>query len=177
MVKTKGVPLPDIDELNEAAPKSEWRDGPNGPQGPWQWATFVYLLDPQTAGRATYVGGSIGARIGVAELQNNVADMRALRGEACCPVVMLGLKPMKTKNFGVRQRPYFQPVRWVLLNTGQAIAPAIEHRPEQKQLPQQPPQGYPDDYQGDGRVTNQAPKLKEVQRPSLREELDDEIDF
>jgi hypothetical protein len=172
IIKMKGEPLPDLDKLNEAAPQSEWREGPNGMAGPWQWAVLVYLLDPRTAGRATYAGGSTGARIGVDELRDNVSSMRMLRGQAVRPIVMLDLKPMKTKKFGIKQRPYFRPVRWVELNVGASAVPKIEHQAD----PQKPalPAGYPNDYaEAKGRVSN----LKTVERPSVSEKIEDEIPF
>jgi hypothetical protein len=172
IIKQKGRTLPAFDELNEAAPKSEWREGPNGMAGPWQWGVFVYLLDSRTAGRATFVGGSTGARIGVNELQDNVSSMKMLRGQTVRPIVRFDLKPMKTKKFGIKQRPYFRPVRWVELNVGASAVPRIEHQSNSGKPAL--PIGYPNDYaEAKGRVSN----LKTVERPSVSEEIEDDIPF
>ena len=43
-----GERWPDIDELNEKAPRSEWRDYFGNKVGPWQNSRVVYLMDPKT---------------------------------------------------------------------------------------------------------------------------------
>jgi hypothetical protein len=171
IIKQKGQPLPDLDELNAKIPQSQWEEGFDGkPKPPWQQQWFVHLLDPQTAERRTYVGGSWGAMRGVGELQDDVFCMRRLRGEAVSPIVMLDTKPMKTK-YGIKPRPWFRTVRWVELNVS-ASAPAIEHQPAA--TAGLTIGGYPEDYAtaSGGRVSN---KLKAVEKPTLSEELDDEI--
>src|SRR6478735_7307490 len=45
----------DIEQLNEACPKSEWSEDLNGKlRGPWQLQNVVYMVDLQTMQRFTY---------------------------------------------------------------------------------------------------------------------------
>jgi hypothetical protein len=50
ILKQRGKPLPDVDALNAAIPKTEWDDdGFDGePRPPWELNWVTYLLDPQT---------------------------------------------------------------------------------------------------------------------------------
>jgi hypothetical protein len=110
--KERGKPLPDLDELNESVPQSEWREGIDGKlQGPWQFQEVVYLLDPDTAGKFTFANGAVGTKIAVSQLRDQVRSMRALRGENVVPLVELSDAPMPTK-FGMRRRPEFKVIRW-----------------------------------------------------------------
>ena len=105
-------PLPDINDLNEAVPRSEWEPGLDGkPRPPWQHQVIVYLIDPTSGGFFTYLNSTIGARIAVDQLREKVITMRALRGAGVVPVVRLAHRPMKTA-FGVKHRPEFEVVEW-----------------------------------------------------------------
>jgi hypothetical protein len=140
----------DVKQLNQEAPKSEWRDGPSGPTGPWQLQWLIFLFDPQTAGRFTYPTSTIGGNIAIGDLSERIKRMRWLRGQHVYPVVCLRSTHMKTK-FGSRQRPHFEIVRWVQLGgDGSAALPGPE-----KPL-----------------LTDQA-----VKEPSLKEETRDEVPY
>jgi hypothetical protein len=105
-------PLPNVNDLNEAVPKSEWEPGLDGkPKPPWQHQVIVYLIDPTSGGFFTYLNSTIGARIAVEQLREKVITMRALRGTRVVPVVKLMHRPMKTQ-FGMRNRPEFEIVGW-----------------------------------------------------------------
>jgi hypothetical protein len=157
IIKCKDVPFPDVDKLNEQISREQWRKGPSGePQGPWQKAWYVYLFDVQSGERATFITTSIGGRIAVVEIREDIGWMRKLRGHAVVPVVLLGLKPFPTK-FGMKQRPWLRPVRWAELGAA-GIADQLEHKPEPKALPD-------------------ATGLKEVRPISAKEALDDELPF
>jgi hypothetical protein len=105
-------PLPDINDLNEAVPKSEWELGLDAkPKPPWQHQVIVYLIDPASGGFFTYLNSTIGARIAVDQLREKVITMRALRGARVVPVVKLAHRPMKTA-FGMKHRPEFEVVEW-----------------------------------------------------------------
>jgi hypothetical protein len=134
IVKVKGQAFPTADELNGREPRSEWRPGMTGELvGPWQMAWFVQLLDVQSGERMTFVTTSIGGRIAVTDLREDIAWMKKLRGAEVAPIVTLGLKPFPTK-YGLKQRPWLRPVRWVHMG-GEGLTPVLEHKPELKALP------------------------------------------
>lgn len=144
-----GEKFPDLDALNEAAPKSEWREGPNGKMhGPHQSQYIVHLLDPKTMDRFSFATGTVGGGIAVRELRDKVTWMRRLRGQNVFAVVTLADRHMKTR-FGGRQRPHFNVTRWITLGTDDTTAlPAPSSGPL-------PP--------------------REVTEPTLAEELNDDI--
>jgi hypothetical protein len=117
-----GEKFPDIEELNEKAPRSEWTEGRDGkPCGPWQAQYIVYLLDPKTMERYSFPTSTVGGSIAVRELREKVLWMRRLRGQNVYAVVTLSDKFMKTR-FGGRQRPHFVIVRWIMLGAEEKAA-------------------------------------------------------
>jgi hypothetical protein len=169
IVKVKGEPFPSADTLNEAIPKARWRDGPNGLQGPWQLTMFVMMLDVQSGERCTFVTTSIGGRIAVTELRDDIAWMRRLRGADVAPVVLLDLKPFPTR-YGVKSRPWLRPTRWVVLGGGEL---ATLPEPTPKLLPgaeEKRAAGLNPDSGGGGRV-----KLKDVKPVTTSEAIGDEL--
>jgi len=122
-----GEKFPDLEALNAAAPKSEWREGPNGQsRGPWQTQYLVYLLDADTVGRYTYPTGTIGGGMAVRDLVDRTKWMRKFRGVNVFPVVTLGDAHMNTR-FGGRQRPHFNIVRWIRFDgDGNALPAATQ---------------------------------------------------
>jgi hypothetical protein len=124
IVKRPGQPWMDIDELNAKVPKENWEIGLDGePRPPWQKQFIVYLLDPNSAAKFTFANGTIGARIAVTNLKDQVKWMRAMRGDHVVPLVELTNKPMKTKH-GQKLRPDFKVIEWRDLG-GTQIAPPI----------------------------------------------------
>ena len=108
-----GEKFPDIEALNEAAPKSEWHEGPDGKMhGPWQIQQIVYLLNLETMDRFTYPTGTTGGFIAIRELVDKTTWMRKLRGPNVYPRVALRDLFMNTR-FGGRQRPHFEVKGWV----------------------------------------------------------------
>jgi hypothetical protein len=98
-----GEKLPDLQQLNEACPRSEWTEDLSGkPRGPWQFCSCVYLVDLLTMQRFTFPTSTIGGGICVQELIGAVKMMRKFRGRNVFPVVSMASKPMKTR-FGGRQ--------------------------------------------------------------------------
>src|SRR5260370_131257 len=87
------------------------------------------MTTPQAKLTLPLRGGPDDGFNGVKELQENVSDKRMLLGQLVSPIVKLSLKPMKTRLYGIKPRPWFKPERWVELNAGNA-APQIEHQPE-----------------------------------------------
>jgi hypothetical protein len=144
---------PDVKAMNDAAPKSEWREGPDGkPQGPWSCQWVIYLVDPLTLDKFTYPTNTTGGHIAIGDISDRIKNMRRFRGEHVYPVITLSDTFMNTR-FGGRQRPHFKIMRWVSPRGGGQVealpAPQTISQPE---LP-----------------------LTEVKEPSLAEEMDDEI--
>jgi hypothetical protein len=125
IVAEPGKPLPNLNDLNAAVPEEAWEVGPDGnKKPPWQFQHVVYLVDMETAAKYTFASGTMGARIAVDNLRDQVATMRTLRGHVT-PIVSLGDAPMSTK-FGIKVRPAFDIVGWTHLSG--VVAPAqLEH--------------------------------------------------
>jgi hypothetical protein len=124
-----GKPLPDVDELNSQIPEEEWEKGLDGkPKAPWVLQHVAYFIDPVSAESYTFVNGTFGARLAVEKLADRVANMQRLRGGNALPVVKLESKPMKTK-FGTKQRPEFTVVEWREIGASGGEVRAIEHQP------------------------------------------------
>jgi hypothetical protein len=101
-------PLPDVDSLNAAIPKP-WPPGLNGQEEPPYAVHFVVqFCDPQTGQLYTFVNKTFGSKLAYEQLEEQIAVMCALRGANVVPVVLLDQAPMKTRNFGVKTRPYFK---------------------------------------------------------------------
>src|SRR6516165_615306 len=96
------------------------------PKAPWVLQHVAYFIDPVSAESYTFINGTFGARLAVEKLQDRVANMQRLRGNAL-PVVKLESKPMKTK-FGTKQRPEFTVVEWREIGTNGGEVKAIEHK-------------------------------------------------
>lgn len=145
-----GAGLPDVDELNEAFPQSEWELGLDGqPRPPWQPQYAVYLLDASDASLYTFANGTTGAKIAWQRLVDRISWMWALRRAKVVPLVKLDSKMMKTK-FGAKLRPEFTVVNW--RDFSDSGGPPLE--------------GGPQNLIG-----------KPVKTPSTAEELQDDIPF
>jgi hypothetical protein len=122
IVKKPGEQLPLVDDLNAKIPHHEWELGVDGkPRPPWQFQEVVYFLDTTTAERFTFASGTIGARIAVEKLRDQVKWMRQLRGACVMPIVELGSASMKTK-FGSKIRPAFNVKSWAELGGQSGVA-------------------------------------------------------
>src|SRR6516225_9716979 len=129
--------FPDIQEMNEGVPRSEWVEGPDGQQrGPWQAQHVLYLLDAGPMDKYTFATVTTGGRIAIRELRDKLVWMRRLRGPNVYPVITLADKFMNTR-FGGRQRPFFVIKRWVRLG---GEGGEVEALPP----PSLPPQTQPD---------------------------------
>jgi hypothetical protein len=141
----------DVEQLNEACPKSEWSEDLNGkPRGPWQLQNVCYLVDMETMQRFTYPTSTVGGGIALNDLKDAVKLMRRFKGPGIYPVVSPAAKHMSTR-FGGRQRPHFIIKRWISFNPeGMAALPPASD----KALPS---------------------GAHVVEQPTLREELNDDI--
>jgi hypothetical protein len=119
-------PLPDLEILNEAVPKSEWEPDFNGnPKPPYQHEVIVHLVNLATGEIYTFIASSVGAHMAWDHLREAVMTMRALRGARVMPLVRLAERPMKTK-FGLRGRPAFEIVNWHTPGDGTPALPTPE---------------------------------------------------
>jgi len=169
-IKMKGKPLPDIDALNAGVPEDEWEQAPNNPdpKPPYQQSWYVHLLCPQTMERLTFIGGSVGAKIGVTALQDAVSDWRLVtKSKTACPIVKLTLRPWRSKKWGAKPGPWFHPVRWVDLGDDGGL-PQLE-APSVRQIEHKPENEY---AEAKGRA-----RLKTIKPPTTEEMVDDEIPF
>ena len=119
-----GEKFPDIKALNDAVPREDWSEGPDGhPRGPWQAQHILYLVDPVTMDRYSYPTGTTGGGIAIRELVDKITLMRMTRGPNLYAVVTLSDTFMKTK-WGGRQRPHFNIVKWTRLGAqaGEEVA-------------------------------------------------------
>src|SRR5262249_668985 len=154
--------------MNEKVPREDWVEGPDGKlRGPWQPANFLYLLDPVTGDRVTFVTGTVGGRIAIQELCDKVSWMRRLRGQNVHAVVLLTDAFMKT-GLGGRQRPDFKIVRWVRLGGDGGEVEALPPPPSPTTTQSMPiTQSVP--------VTQTSAQsdlpLKEVKEPSIQEDM------
>jgi hypothetical protein len=154
-----GEKFPDIEELNQRAPRSEWSDGPNSkPRGPWQAQYVLYLLNLETMDRFTFPTGTVGGQIAVREVVDKIKWMRKLRGANVYPVVTLSDTFMPTR-FGGRQRPHFEIKRWVSFG------------PDEKGLPAPPESNTA--IESASQNAMEQPRI--VAKPTLSEEMNDEI--
>lgn len=115
---------PDVDKLNAACPKTEWRkDFNNNLVGPWQRSRVVYFIDLKTMEKFTWPSSTTGADICVREFRDKVAMMRKLRGARVFAIVTLSDRFMNTK-FGGRQRPDLKIARWIMMGPDGQVLPA-----------------------------------------------------
>jgi hypothetical protein len=166
-----GEKFPNLEELNANVPQTEWRDGPDGKlHGPWQAQYLVYLFNPDTDERFTYATGTIGGGIAVRDLVDRVSWKRSLRGEQVYAVVSPSAAPMITR-YGTRRRPHFVIKRWVGLSSDRAPPPTESPALSGQQTADLTTKAATDN------ANKKSAGLNEVKRPSISEEIDDEIDF
>lgn len=142
-VETRVLPLlekfPDIDELNEAAPKEEWTEKFGKKVGPWQKCWVVYLLDPETMRIYTWPTDTVGGHQAVRDLREATGMARRMYGDGIYPRVHLSDIHMNTQ-FGGRQRPDFKIIKFETLGAEKTTLSAPD---EQKLIEAKPPNGKP----------------------------------
>jgi hypothetical protein len=152
-----GQKFPNVEAMNETAPRSEWRMDLNGKMvGPWQMQYLLYLLDARALDKYTFPTSTIGGGMACRELAEKVTWMRAHKGPKVSAVITLADKFMNTK-YGGRQRPHFNIVRWIGFDGGRAGAILPAPKPT---------------LEGDAAA---SPPWQEVDEPTLREELNDDL--
>jgi hypothetical protein len=104
--------FPDVERMNEEAPKSERRMAFGKEVGPYEKAHVLYLLEPSSMAGFTYIASTDGGFRAVSELMDAIKRARLLGDQYLFPVVHLTDTHMPTQ-YGGRQRPQFKIVRWV----------------------------------------------------------------
>jgi hypothetical protein len=154
--------FPDVDRMNEDAPRQEWFTDLNGRErGPWMAQREVTLLDMRgDMSRQVYSTTTGGGQRAVSDLAYRIKNMRRFRGARVFPEVELSHVFMPTK-FGGRERPYFRIIRWLMPGTDGHL---IEI-PSDPTKPLPPVAGAPQAH------------ITEVSEPSLAEEAQDQVPF
>jgi hypothetical protein len=99
------APQPHVDE-------KDWPLNLNSvPEHPWKWTRYLYLLDVTTGEVSTFSSNTVGGRIGIGELCDQIAFMRRVRPDAI-PIVALQSKDMPTNHGGSKARPHFKILGW-----------------------------------------------------------------
>jgi hypothetical protein len=195
-----GRPWPNIKQLNDACPQSEWRTDFNGnPKGPYEPQRLLYLLDPVTLDKYTYPTNTIGGTRALSELADKIAWAQKYRGPGVRPLVHLSSIWMPTKYSG-RMRPHFVVLPdWILPDGGSG---ALVHKPSPQisgpagataASPSMTAAAKLDVVAGNASAPPPAAKptkpampsqemlakagLQTVREPSLAEEMKDEIKF
>jgi hypothetical protein len=111
-------PLPDLDELNDAVPKSQWQaDG----REPWSHTHVVKMCDQVSMEFATFASGGYGAARAWEALVKTIGIMSRLSGAEVLPIIELKTKPMPTRYRPQPiPRPHFEIVGWTTLRDGGA---------------------------------------------------------
>ena len=121
-------PLPNIDELNDTVPVSEWECGLDGnPRRPYVHQRIVYLLDPSDAAIYTFLNSTTGAKLAVEALKDKVKMMRMISRLAGLPDRRTR---QKTDEDEVRREaaPRLRHPRLALSRSGCAEARGESHR-------------------------------------------------
>jgi hypothetical protein len=106
-------PLPDLEQLNGAIPKSEWEPGLDGhPRPPYSHQYCLYLLDPNDGQFFTLMNSTVGMKMLWESIAERWEVMRHLRGADGIAVVNLATRPFRTAKWGVKYRPDLKIIEW-----------------------------------------------------------------
>jgi hypothetical protein len=143
---------PNIDELNDAASKDEWRERFGKLEGPWQFSYVAYLLDPASMAAFTYATSTVGGYIAIDTLKDATVRARMLHGAHYFPIVTLGHVHMNTA-YGGRERPVLAVKKFVPIGPAPERAPALAApEPAADVKPAKPKRGDSDAEMNDGIV-------------------------
>jgi hypothetical protein len=122
-----GEKFPDVDALNDAVPKSEWREWQGALQGPYARQHIVRFLNLDIMTKYSWPSPvtTIGSARCVSELADQVKWMRRFRGYNVYPIVLLSDTFMPTR-YGGRQRPHLKVKRWIRFGDGGVVIPVVD---------------------------------------------------
>ena len=182
LVETIVVPtrekFPDVDKMNEAAPREEWGTDLNGKSvGPYVRVLVLKLLDAATMDRYAFVTSSMGGKVAFGDISDKVKLVRRLKGaHVTVAVTCEAIKMKSSYNPHGVPRPHFRIVRYVALGDGAPLPPALAP----KTLPPSTSAASPTTSAPPTTPTTAAPPILDlptVPQPSLREEMADELPF
>jgi hypothetical protein len=125
IVVPSGEKMPDIEKMNEEAPRTEWGPDPFNPGnlvGPYSGVLVLKFIEEPALNRYAFVTKSIGGSIAVGDLSDKIKIMRRLYGPDVTAVVSPQATLWKTR-YSVRKRPDFQVVGWRKLGGGESGEP------------------------------------------------------
>jgi len=181
-----GQKAPNVETMNEDAPKEEWGTGLDGqPAGPYTLVLVLKLLDATTMDAFAFITKSKGGCIAVGDLSDKTKIMRRFRGPVS-PVVSCSVTnfPIKRLNI-VRKRPNFRVLRWITLDGGK-LPPSqppkqLEQAPVAPAIPDPAPASTPEPKTPTIEVPATAigtpVAFASVSEPSLQEQTGDTIPF
>jgi hypothetical protein len=171
--------FPDVDVMNEKAPKEEWGFAFGKPQGPYNKLLILKLLDPETMDRFAFVTRSLGGSIGIGDLTDKIKIRRRLQGAGVVPVVCCRTRPWKTSYNPNDRRPHFEPRRWIKLDGEGEQLPKPAEPPKLVTAIAAPivPEAAPKPTASATVVPAAAPIGQPVAEPTRKEELQDDIIF
>jgi hypothetical protein len=104
LMRVRGEPRPPRPHVDE----SDWPPNLNGtPEHPWKLTLYLYLLDVDTGEISTFWTNTVGGKVAIGQLADQVAFMRQARPDAL-PVVALESRDMPTQFGGTKPRPHFR---------------------------------------------------------------------
>jgi hypothetical protein len=164
-VTQPGQRHPDRDEWGDLDPEA-WEAGLDGkPKDPWQDTRYLYLVDPRTGEELTLTTASAGGRKAIADLKNQIANVRQAH-PAAIPIVRLECGTWKTR-FGPKPKPLFRVIGWKQGGASGELGDQVK-APRTVNNPAPADAGATDDAAwGDPETT----------KKSIQQEMDDEIPF
>jgi hypothetical protein len=182
--------FPDIQAMNEAAPKDEWGVGLNGqPQGPFTHTLILKFLDAKTYDRYAFVTNSQGGGVAVGDLTDKCKIARRINGLNVTAVVTCHSTRWQTKFNPHGKRPDFRVERWMALDGDKQLTkpteslksitpPAAEpstSTAEAEASPPIAPAPAPDPTVTPSTMGPPGLSIKTVPAPTRAQELDDQI--
>jgi hypothetical protein len=109
LMQAPGAPKP---ERPECGTEADWPLDLNGaPKAPWSWTTFLFLIDVDSGESITFSTATIGGRIAIKELTDQIKSMRQMKPGAM-PIIELRSVPFPTRFGGKKPRPHFKITGW-----------------------------------------------------------------
>jgi hypothetical protein len=111
---------PERDELPDQDQEA-WPAGFDGkPADPWKDTRYLQIIDLKTGRDLTFITDSYGGHRAIGDLRAQIRNVRAAEPNAS-PIISLGGTQMKTR-FGMKPRPQFDILEWVLKQSGGGTA-------------------------------------------------------
>jgi hypothetical protein len=177
IIVAPGAKMPDVEAMNDKAPREEWGVDFNGnPAGPYARVLVLKLLDAQSMDRYAFVTKSIGGSVAIGDLSDKIKILRRIRGPNATAVVACDTALMKTR-FGTRiKRPDFKILRYINLGGDGGGGELIEaNKPKSIEPP------TPTAATTAAAPLGVAAKLDAfgatIEPPTLKEETEDEVPF